>query len=209
MESTRINIINNRDILPFENDIYVHHDLKEDSKFMADRIIIVHGDIPIDKENRDGIIDVISSKEYWYNHKAYFLKYLKDYYVTDDFLRQWVKNDSKDYFLQIVQFLSTYKDIVVLDTTDLDEEEKRQDALILIPESITQNQYRALVKNSAYLSSYKSILIQGGKSVEDPDVFFAFSFELPIHENIQGSTFSTFLEDTLEKYQNQGIENKK
>ena len=83
----------------------------------------------------------------------------------------------------------------------LHEEEPREEALLLIPESITENQYRTLEKISNYISSYKSILIQGGESVNDPKIFFDSSFELPINESIQGSTFPSFLKDTLKKYQ--------
>lgn len=184
MGSTRINIRNIIDLFPFEEDIYVHHELKEDSEFMTDRVSIIHGEVPIDNINEDGVIDVISSKEAWYEHQAYWIKYLMGYYATDDYLRQWWEKNSKDYFIPIAQCLSTYKDIILLDITDLDEEEKRQMALLLIPESLTEKQYRALEKNTGYLSSYQSILIQGGKAVDDPEIFFESPFELPINESI-------------------------
>lgn len=207
MEKTRIEIKNEIDLLPFEEDIYVHHELKEDSEFMTDRVSIICGDIPIDNESKDGVIDVISSKKYWYNHKAYWLKYLRNHYVTDDYLRQWREKNSKDYFIPIVQCLSTYKDIILLDITDLDEEEKHQIALLLIPESMTEKQYKTLEENTDYLSSYQNIFVQGGTSVGDPEIFFDSSFELPINENIPGSTFPDFLKDTLQKYlKNQSLQ---
>jgi len=124
LESTRIKNVNSIDILPFEKDIYVHHELNKDSGFMVDKASIIHGEVPVDYENRNGEIDVISSKENWYNHWIYFRYYLKNYYVTDQLIQQWYKSMNKDYFRLIVQFLSTYKDVIFLDTTDLDEEEK-------------------------------------------------------------------------------------
>lgn len=203
MGKTRIKIKNDIDLLPFEEDFYVHHELKEDSEFMTDRVSIIHGEVPIDNENKDGTIDVMSSKDNWYNHWVYWLSYLKKYYLKDDFMRQWCKNGEKDYFLLIIQCLSTYKDIIALDNTDLDEEGSRQMLILFIPESITESQYKVLEENADYFSSYKDILIQGGESVEDSEIFFDASCDLPINTYIQGSKFSDFLKDTLKEYQNQ------
>ena len=121
--------------------------------------------------------------------------------------KEWREKNSKDYFIPIVQCLSTYKDIILLDITDLDEEEKHQIALLLIPESMTEKQYKTLEENTDYLSSYQNIFVQGGTSVGDPEIFFDSSFELPINENIPGSTFPDFLKDTLQKYlKNQSLQ---
>ena len=115
MESTKLNISIN--ILPYEKDIYIHHELKENSEFLVDKVSIIHGEVPIDYENLDGKIDVISSKEDWYEHYVYWRNYLNNHYVTDSFMRQWFQRRKSDYFTLIVQCLDSYGDIILLDIT--------------------------------------------------------------------------------------------
>lgn len=185
--------------LPYENDVYIHHELNDNLEFMVNKISIIHGKVSIDCEDRDGQMDVISSKENWYNHWVYWYHYLRGHFKTDEFMQKWLHMREKHLALT-VHCLDSYGSIILLDVTDLDEEEKCSMAMMFIPKSITEKQYKRLEKISSYLSSYKNILIQGGKLIENPESFFDPFPDLPIDEYIEGSTFSSFLKDTIKNY---------
>lgn len=62
-------------------DIFTYHQIEEN---VYKRIIIIHGDIPVDSELKDGSIDVIASQKTWYVHWCYWYKYLHDPYLENE-----------------------------------------------------------------------------------------------------------------------------
>lgn len=173
-----------------EEDIYINHEFRED---VNNRIMILHSDTLIDGKVQDGVMDVLFSKEDWYEHYHYWYKYFTSCYLDNENIREEVRDNNHDHFQFIQECLNQYHDIVFLDATDLDEEERYTYGILFLPGFITNEQYNVLEENIHYFKQFTSLAIEGGE--ETIDIWK--SEESTINDIIEGSEFPQYLEEIL------------
>lgn len=175
-----------------DKDIYFGHTFSENS---FERAMILHSVIPIDLEIKDGIMDILFSKNDWYNHHHYFRKYIMAQGFEKEKIRKIRTGNRFELFSTIQFLLNDYQDIIFLDVTDLDDEKKYSNGMFFLPSTITNKQFETLEANISYFEQFNSILIQGGCEIKEIRNYDAMA----IHEDIKGIGFEHFLRDTIQE----------
>lgn len=157
--------------------------------------MLLHSDIPIDSIEQDGVMDILFSREEWYEHHHYWYKYLMNHYLDNENMKKVVRSHNRIYFLFIQECLNQYHDVIFLDITDLDEEEKYTCGMLFLPSSITNKQYSVLKENLHYFKQFSSLIIEGGCEIID----IWKTEECTISDDIEGRVFPYYLEETIQE----------
>lgn len=134
-----------------------------------ERVIIIYGDSFNDNQNRNGQIEIISSKkENNYYHYLYLKAHAKTNYITDKQYQNCIEQSQNTLIPAIAIFIQNdkYNNIIFTETTQ-ENSDNRYGILYFPTHSPSEEQYQSFNQLKEKLKDFKEILVYAAPYIND------------------------------------------